>query len=194
MTSEATKPKQILIVDDEPTIRLGFAITLRTESYLVETATNGREALQKLADHSFDLIILDLRMPELDGIETLQKLRQAPHNRNVPVILCSAQINFTNLVKALNFCCFHFLSKPTRPSELREAVANVFAPEIGSNLEVAKTCLSQGKWSQAIHKIEQIDEFKNGQKELLRVAQTLSEGHSLTPEAISPEIISLLVA
>ena len=109
-------------------------------------------------------------------------------------MLCSAHINFTNLVKALNNSCFHFLSKPISPSQLREAVANVFAPERGNTLSLIKSALMQGHWSEAITLLEQSEELQNGHDDLLRIAHSLRDGRSLSPETLSPDLHHLLVA
>ncbi len=67
----------VLIVDDEPTLRLGFTYALSNNLTKVETAANGRDALDRIAEMHFDIMILDLRMPELDGIGVIQALREA---------------------------------------------------------------------------------------------------------------------
>ena len=66
----------ILVVDDEPLVAALIADTLGLEGYEVETAKNGREALEKIAGHSYDVILSDLRMPELDGVGLYRELEQ----------------------------------------------------------------------------------------------------------------------
>ena len=68
--------KRVLIVDDEPNVRLNFRTTLETEHYDVFEATSAGHALELLAEHSFALVILDLRMPGMDGSELLAKMRE----------------------------------------------------------------------------------------------------------------------
>ncbi|MGD0917790.1 MAG: response regulator [Thermodesulfobacteriota bacterium] len=80
--------KKILIVDDEDSIRLLYKEELEEEGFAVELAKNGREALEKLPLFRPDLITLDVKMPVMDGIEALQRIREV--NRQLPIVLCSA--------------------------------------------------------------------------------------------------------
>ena len=80
--------KRILVVDDEENIRLLYQVELEEEGYSVEVAAHGQEALDKLDTFKPDLITLDIKMPGMDGVETLQRIREG--ERDLPVILCSA--------------------------------------------------------------------------------------------------------
>jgi CheY-like chemotaxis protein len=80
--------KKILVVDDEESIRFLYKEELEEEGYLVECAQNGKEALEKLSLFKPDLISLDIKMPVMDGIEALKRIREI--ERRLPVILCSA--------------------------------------------------------------------------------------------------------
>ena len=80
--------KKILIVDDEESIRLLYKEELEEDGFAVELAKNGQEALEKLPFFKPDLITLDIKMPVMDGIEALKRIREL--NRQLPIILCSA--------------------------------------------------------------------------------------------------------
>ncbi len=80
--------KRILVVDDEDSIRFLYKEELEEEGYLVECAKNGEEALEKLSSFHPDLISLDIKMPVMDGIETLKRIREK--ERQLPIVLCSA--------------------------------------------------------------------------------------------------------
>jgi CheY-like chemotaxis protein len=80
--------KKILVVDDEESIRFLYKEELEEEGYLVECAQNGEEALEKLSIFKPDLISLDIKMPVMDGIEALKRIREK--ERQLPIILCSA--------------------------------------------------------------------------------------------------------
>lgn len=80
--------KKILVVDDEENIRLLYEEELKEEGYEVITASNGREALESVKAHHPDLIVLDIRMPEMDGIEFLRTIRET--HRDLPIILSTA--------------------------------------------------------------------------------------------------------
>ena len=113
----------ILIVDDEPNLRLVFRTALEASDYALATAEDGESALRALLARRFDLVLLDLRMPRLDGLEVLERLR-APGNE-VPVIIVTAHGDVPNAVRALKLGAVGFLSKPVAPETLRRVVAEV---------------------------------------------------------------------
>ncbi len=80
--------KRILVVDDEESIRFLYKEELEEEGYVVECAKNGEEALEMLSAFKPDLVSLDIKMPVMDGIETLKRIREK--ERQLPVVLCSA--------------------------------------------------------------------------------------------------------
>ena len=118
---------RVLVVDDEPTLRLGFAYALSDRTTAVETAATGHEALEKLAAAHFDAIILDLRMPELDGIGVIDALRST--GNKVPVVLCSAALHPNAALRAIRLGVVDFLLKPVRPADLRQVIRFVIQPE-----------------------------------------------------------------
>ena len=122
--------KRILIVDDEPNVRLGYRITLETEGYEVCEANGAAEALNAFAAGRFDLTILDLRMPEMDGLDLLAEIRNA--HISVPVVIITAYGDVPNAVRAMKLGAIDFLQKPLTPEMLRLVVTEVFqrhAPE-----------------------------------------------------------------
>ena len=80
--------QKILVVDDEESIRSLYQEELEDEGYTVKTAANAEEALKVLPDFHPDLVIMDIRMPGISGVEALIKIKEI--DRNIPVILCSA--------------------------------------------------------------------------------------------------------
>jgi two-component system, response regulator, stage 0 sporulation protein F len=86
------KPATILIVDDEEHIRLLFKEELEDEGYTVDLASNGLDALDKLKTSAYSVIVLDIKMPGMDGIQTLAEIKKI--NKDQPVILCSAYGEF----------------------------------------------------------------------------------------------------
>ncbi len=79
---------RILLVDDEEHIRLLFKEELEEEGYVIDLASNGFEALEKLKEQRFDLVVLDIKMPGMDGIQTLNEIKKIDKDQHV--ILCSA--------------------------------------------------------------------------------------------------------
>ncbi len=105
----------ILICDDEKDIVSALDIYLRAEGYETVAAYNGHEALETLRSREIQLVLLDVMMPELDGISTLARIRQ---ENNVPVILLTAKSEDTDKVLGLNVGADDYITKPFNPVEL----------------------------------------------------------------------------
>ncbi|MBR2913197.1 MAG: response regulator transcription factor [Oscillospiraceae bacterium] len=106
---------QILICDDEKDIVNALEIYLSQEDYILHKAYNGKEALAFLADKSIDLLLLDIMMPEMDGIQTMVELRK---NYNLPVILLTAKSEDTDKILGLNLGADDYITKPFNPMEV----------------------------------------------------------------------------
>ncbi len=124
----AGEKRKVLVVDDEPTLRLGFAYALSSRTMTVETAASGRHALEKFAGGGadFDLLILDLRMPGLDGVEVIEALRD--QGISIPIVLCSISLHSNTALRAIRRGVVDFLLKPVRPVDLRQMVGSVIHP------------------------------------------------------------------
>jgi two-component system, OmpR family, KDP operon response regulator KdpE len=105
----------ILIIDDEVQIRKLLTITLESNNYQVQTATNAKEGLTAVANHPPDLVLLDLGLPDENGHEVLRHLREWYTN---PIIILSVQSNEEDIVKALDNGANDYLIKPFRTGEL----------------------------------------------------------------------------
>ena len=105
----------ILVVDDESQIRRLLEITLSASKYKIVEASNGRDAIQMAASHQPILIILDLGLPDMDGMEVLRKLREWYLK---PVIILSARKSEEDIIQALDKGANDYLSKPFRTGEL----------------------------------------------------------------------------
>jgi two-component system, OmpR family, KDP operon response regulator KdpE len=105
----------ILVVDDEPPMRKYLSANLRARGYWVSTAEDGTEALQCLAEHSFDLLILDIMMPGPDGLALLKVVRDSS---SVPVLILSARGREADKVQALDLGADDYLTKPFGVEEL----------------------------------------------------------------------------
>jgi len=107
--------KTILVVDDEPRIVEAVGMNLELEGYQVSSASNGYEALQKLTEDLPDLVILDVMMPEIDGFETLRKIREVS---TVPVIMLTVRGEEIDKVRGLDLGADDYITKPFNPKEL----------------------------------------------------------------------------
>jgi DNA-binding response OmpR family regulator len=116
---------RILIVEDEPNVRLVFRTALESDEYLLSTAEDGAMALRYLKQDPADLVLLDLQMPEMGGLEVLRRLREA--GNAVPVVIVSAHDGAPNVVQAMRLGAIDFVSKPVTPEALRKVVAEVLS-------------------------------------------------------------------
>jgi len=115
--------RRILVVDDEPNIRLSFRYGLLSDEWEVEEAASGAEAVAKASQTPFDLMLLDLRMPGLDGIQVLQKLNEK--QVRVPAVMVSAHATTDTVIQAIQRGTLDFLTKPVTPDQLRSAIREV---------------------------------------------------------------------
>lgn len=123
MTSKIETPVgRLLVVDDNKVNRLLLARGLREQGHQVEFAENGREALDRLRAEPFDLILLDIIMPELDGYQVLEELTTDPDLRNIPAIVISAMDELDSVVKCIEMGAEDYLSKPLNPILLRARI------------------------------------------------------------------------
>ena len=99
----------VLVVDDDPHIRRTLSINLRARDYEVETAADGRSALQILTERTPDVIVLDLGLPDLDGVEVLRRLRAVSQ---LPVVVLSARDDSDDKVEALDAGADDYVTKP----------------------------------------------------------------------------------
>jgi len=112
--------KNILVVDDDTGVRTVFSSILRKVGYRVTAVKNGYEAIKVIDEESFDLALVDLRMPGLDGIQVLERIRtRRPQTR---VIIYSAYGSVTTAVEAIRKGAADYLNKPFSPDDLKAGV------------------------------------------------------------------------
>ncbi len=112
----------ILIIDDERSIRSVLKDILTNEGYKVEEAADGEEGLQKFSNSSFDVVICDIKMPKMDGIEFLFKASAI--NNDIPIIILSGHGNIETAVEAVKKGAFDFISKPPDLNRLLITIRN----------------------------------------------------------------------
>jgi two-component system response regulator PilR (NtrC family) len=107
----------ILIVDDDRSLRKMLVFVLAKEGYRVEEAVNGVDALKKLKGRNFDLVISDIRMPDLNGIELLKKIKT--HDQDLPVIMITAYATTNDAIEAMKLGAEDYIMKPFSLDELK---------------------------------------------------------------------------
>ena len=122
-----SQKSDILIIDDHDAVRLLLGLTFKNQ-YSVTTKKDGMEGMAWLASGNIpDLIILDMEMPRLNGLEFLQQLRTSGVFRNIPVILVSANENEEEISQTFDLGIVDFIQKPFNPIKLKEKVRNTLA-------------------------------------------------------------------
>lgn len=131
---------RILVVDDEMDISTVLSVTLRRAGFEVRTASDGLEAIEAIRVEPPDLVILDVMMPRLDGLETLKRIREHGPTTHLPVIMLSAKTQLADKVQGFERGADDYVAKPFEPSEMlvrvqsllkRTALARLTAPLLG---------------------------------------------------------------
>jgi DNA-binding NtrC family response regulator len=119
--------KKILVVDDEPNSREGLTKILTKEGFDVVSAESGDTALAAAEKEDFDLVITDLKMPEISGIDLLEKIRE--YKPDVGVIIVTAYGEVNSYLKAMTLGAFEYLNKPIKLDELRRVIRKALKEE-----------------------------------------------------------------
>lgn len=110
---------EILVVDDDPNIALLVQMTLTKKPfYRVTIASNGREALEKVAQSQPDLILLDIMMPDMDGFEVCRRIKQEERTKFIPIIMISAKSEISDKLHGMDIGANDYITKPFNPEEL----------------------------------------------------------------------------
>lgn len=118
---------RLLVVDDEQVNRRLLGGALEKEGYTVEVAVDGRDALAKLATGRFDLVLLDIEMPDVGGVEVLERMKADPNLQNIPVIIVSAHEELARIVQCIELGATDYLPKPFDPVLMRARVRSALA-------------------------------------------------------------------
>jgi CheY-like chemotaxis protein len=112
------KPKKILLVDDQNTVLMMERLVLQGAGYETVLARNGIEAIQKALLEHPDLIIMDIVMPEMDGIAACRTLRAREETKTVPIIMCTTRGESTSMQAGYDAGCSDYITKPFKGVEL----------------------------------------------------------------------------
>ncbi|RPI34713.1 MAG: response regulator [Nitrospiraceae bacterium] len=113
-----TDAPHILVIDDEPDIVDLVAYNLKKDGFVVSTAPDGEEALRKINTEDFALIILDLMLPGIQGMELCRMLKKSPRTENIPIIMLTAKVEEIDRILGLETGADDYMTKPFSPREL----------------------------------------------------------------------------
>lgn len=119
--------KKILVIDDEELVTKSLLKLLKTNGYAATVAKSGREAIDKVKKSDFDLIICDVKMPEMDGIETIKQIREhleKSNRKTVPEVLITGYADMEKYVSAKELEIFDYLYKPFDNKEFLQIIKN----------------------------------------------------------------------
>jgi phosphoserine phosphatase RsbU/P len=118
MTPNDTEQSEILIVDDIPANIQVLGNILQEEGYAVSFALSGKQALEMVLSDPYDLILLDVMMPEMDGFEFCETLKEVPGIEAIPIIFLTAKTDWDAIVKGFEVGAVDYVTKPFNPAEL----------------------------------------------------------------------------
>jgi DNA-binding response OmpR family regulator len=174
--------QSILIVDDEKNIRLTLTESLASLNVETDTASNGEEALAKLKEKDFGLILLDIRMPGIDGMEVLRRVREV--RPDVRIIMITAYGTIESAVEAIKLGAVDFLQKPFDPGDIRALVSRVMdretldeqkSSDFSSRIELAKRCIGDRHFAAAVEHVRNAIFFDPGRPEAFNLLGALME-------------------
>jgi DNA-binding NtrC family response regulator len=184
------KKKRILIVDDEKNIRLTLSEALSAINFEPDTAINGEEALLKLKDKDFNLILLDLKMPGIEGMEVLREVSSI--RPDIKIIIITAHGTIDSAVEAMKLGAVDFIQKPFTVEEIRGLVTEIMdrdkidakkAHDYASHFELAKKSISERHFDAAVTHIKQAISLDPSRPEAFNMLGVLFEIENNIPEA-----------
>ncbi len=119
--------KSILVVDDDEMVLMALKELLTPEGYEVHTVLSGKEALERLAQNGYDLLLLDIIMPEMDGYELCKRIREREDYKEIPIVFLTAKSREEDRVAGLEAGANLFLSKPISPEKLLGIVSDTIS-------------------------------------------------------------------
>lgn len=134
------KNKSILIVEDEKVIRKLLRIQLRQWGYQVTEAEDGVQAILKLGKENFDLILLDIMMPNKDGWDLMKEVRLSPKTKDIPVIVLTAKNKDSDMFKGYELGANYYIPKPFTKAQLLHGIKLVFeeGPNSAGQIDLTK--------------------------------------------------------
>lgn len=116
---------RVLVVDDDPQVLRLLRVNFELEGYEVMSATNGEEALELVRGDSPDVVVCDVMMPGIDGLEVVRRLRADPATVTLPLVVVSAKAQRSDVRQGLKLGADAYVTKPFDPAELLDVVAQL---------------------------------------------------------------------
>jgi len=117
-------PKRILVVDDDEMVLMALNELLTPEGYEVQTVLSGAEALEWLDQNGYDLLVLDIIMPEMDGFELCKRIRKQEEFKEIPIVFLTAKSREEDRATGLDAGANLFISKPISPEKLLRIISD----------------------------------------------------------------------
>ena len=130
---------RILIVDDEPIIVKGLKYSLEQDQYETDAAYDGEEALEKFFSGQYDMVLLDVMLPKIDGIEVCQRIRE---KSNVPIIMLTAKGDDMDKILGLEYGADDYMTKPFNILEVKARIKTIFRRTVMSRKDVGQSVIS----------------------------------------------------
>jgi two-component system, cell cycle response regulator len=171
----------LLVVDDNSMNRIMLSRYITKLGYQATMAENGRQALEKLQSEPFDLVLLDVEMPEMDGYQVLEHLKADPRLRDIPVIMISAVEELESVVKCIELGAQDYLPKPFNPVLLRARLTACLErkrlrdQEIDYLQQVGRVTAAAAAIKANSFQAESLDEVARRSDELGQLAQVFQE-------------------
>ena len=117
---------RILVVDDEASMRDVLSIMLHREGYQVDTAVDGAQAVTHLRDHTYDLVISDIKMPRMTGLELLKAVRASDDYKDIPFLMVTAEAQKQNVLDAVQAGVSNYVNKPFTAEQISDKLEKMF--------------------------------------------------------------------
>jgi len=127
--------RTIMVVDDDPDIVTIVKTILEVKGYVVQSASSGQEVLSLLKELKPDLIILDVMMPQMDGLEVLTRLKGNPDTASIPVILLTAKVQYEDVLGGYKMGADYYITKPFTSTQLMTGINSLLSKDQGPSVE-----------------------------------------------------------
>lgn len=185
---------KVLVVDDTKNIRILLATCLEIEGYQVISATNGQEALDLLFNEGFDLVFLDIKLPEISGTEVLRKVREG--GISTPIVIMTAFATVKNAVECTKLGAIAYLQKPFTLEKVRQVLDGIRDAlkeqdlVFEDYLNKSRKLLAEGDFNQAYTNLKQALAMEPARKEVYNLLAEAYRGLGNYQEAVRFESIA----